>query len=88
MLKSDLVTSDHLKPRSGSTAHETFRAALMSRTPEDDSSTLIITRQGMGRQERVWLTFDGEIKTTTVLTDQEVAQMRELLDKATKSRGT
>ncbi len=64
-----------------------FRAALMGRTPEDDSSTLIITRQGLGRDGRVWLTFDGAIRTTTVMTDQEVAELRKLLDQATSRTG-
>lgn len=68
MPDSDLVTSDHLsEPRSGSTPAETFRAALSGRTPEGELSTLIITRQGLGRGGRVWLTFDGAIKKTVVL---------------------
>jgi hypothetical protein len=70
--------------RSGSTPDETFRAALTGRTPDDADATLIITRQGLGRDGRVWLTFNGGIQTTTVLTDEEVAELRELLDAATR----
>lgn len=48
----------------GSAPAETFRAALPGRTPEGERSTLIVTRQGVGRDGRVWLTFNGAIKTT------------------------
>lgn len=46
---------------------------------------MIITRQGLGIDARVWLTFDGAIKTTTVLTDHKVAELRELLGKASRT---
>lgn len=84
MLHGDLVAFDHhSEPRSGSTPHETYRATLGGRTPEGDFSTVIITRQGEGRDARVWLTFCGAIKTTTVLTDREAVELCELLGKAT-----
>jgi hypothetical protein len=60
---------------------------VQGRTPSGESATVIITRQGLGSDARVWLTFDGAIKTTTVLTDQKVAELRELLGKATVRRG-
>ncbi|HEX5346284.1 MAG TPA: hypothetical protein VFW64_04160 [Pseudonocardiaceae bacterium] len=43
---------------------------------------MIITRQGLGRGGRVWLTFDGAIKTTAVMTDPETGQLIGLLGKA------
>ncbi|MGH3799570.1 MAG: hypothetical protein ACRDTD_05440 [Pseudonocardiaceae bacterium] len=61
---------------------------LPARTPEGELSTLIITRQGLGRDGRVWLTFNGEIKTTVVLTNREAAELRELVDRAAKQRMT
>lgn len=74
--------------RAGSTPYETFRGSLVGRTPTGADSTLIVTRQGMGAEGRVWLTHDGAIKTTCVLTDQEVAELRGLLGAATKRRGS
>lgn len=71
---------------SGSTPYEMFRGAIPARNPEGDSATVIVTRQGLGRDGRVWLTFDGAIKTTVVMTDGETAQLSELLDKATATR--
>jgi hypothetical protein len=84
MLNSDLVTGDQfMEPRSGSTPAETFRGTLTGSTPDGADSTLIVTRQGVGSAGRVWLTFDGAIKTTAVLTDRETAGLRELLGAAT-----
>ncbi|MGH3935899.1 MAG: hypothetical protein ACRDS1_13135 [Pseudonocardiaceae bacterium] len=76
------------EPRSGSTPDENFRGALAGRTPEGDQATVIVTRQGLGRDGRVWLTFCGAIKTTVVMTNPEVAELRELLGGATKRGGT
>lgn len=67
---------------SGSTPNESFRATLRAHTPSDEFATVIITRQGRGRAGRVWLTFNGAIKTTAVMTDPETAQLVELLSKA------
>jgi hypothetical protein len=75
-----------VSPVSGSTPAETFRAALLGRTPEGEPSTVIVTRQGTGQSGRVWLTFNGAIKTTVVMTDGETAQLSELLDKAAVAR--
>lgn len=71
--------------RHGSTPHETYRGTVEGRTPSGESATVIITRQGLGIDARVWLTFDGAIKTTTVLTDQKVAELRELLGGASRT---
>ena len=88
MLHSDLVVFDHLsEPRSGSTPAEVFRAVFPGRTPEGDPNTLIVTRQGQGREGRVWLTFAGALRTTVALTDPEAEELRELLGAATKGKG-
>ncbi len=74
------------EPSSGSTPAETYRAALSGRTPEGELSTVIVTRQGVGRDGRVWLTFSGAIKTTVEMTDPEAARLRELIGEATDWR--
>ncbi|MGH3898180.1 MAG: hypothetical protein ACRDTA_07975 [Pseudonocardiaceae bacterium] len=69
-----------------SISDETFRGAMRGRTPEGEPSTVIVTRQGIGHSGRVWLTFNGAIKTTVVMTNPETAQLCELLNKATAVR--
>ena len=54
--------------------------------PEGSPTTLIITRQGLDRDGRAWPTFNGTIKTTVVLTDQEAGQLAELLEDASRAR--
>lgn len=71
---------------SGSTPDEVFRATLRTRTPEGVFATLIVTRQGLGRAGRVWVTFDGAIKTTAVMNDPDTEQLIELLGKAMSAR--
>lgn len=71
---------------SGSTPDETFRGTMRGRTPDGAPATVIVTRQGLGRDARVWLTFNGAIKTTVVMTNGESGQLGELLDKATVAR--
>ncbi|MGH3974426.1 MAG: hypothetical protein ACRDS9_14020 [Pseudonocardiaceae bacterium] len=71
---------------SGSTPEETFRGRMRGRTPDGALTTVIVTRQGLGRDGRVWLTFDGAIKTTVVMTDGETRQLGELLAEATVER--
>ncbi len=73
--------------RSGSTPEETFRGTLVGRTPEGRQSTVIVTRQGLGSEGRVWLTFHGAIKATVAMTDPQTAELIELLDKATRHKG-
>ena len=73
-------------PVSSSAPEETFRAALPGRTPEGEPSNVIVTRQGTGQSGRVWLTFNGAIKTTVVMTNPETVQLCELLNKATAAR--
>lgn len=78
------MTDDH--GRNGSTPHETYRAVLPAHTPGGEPSTLIVTRQGLGRDGRVWLTFNGAIKTTVEMTDGQTTQLTKLLDGATRPR--
>ncbi|MGH3973970.1 MAG: hypothetical protein ACRDS9_11715 [Pseudonocardiaceae bacterium] len=84
----DLVIGEHFEPRSGSTPEETFRGALAGRTPDGDRATVIVTRQGLGRDGRVWLTFNGAIKTTVELTDPEAVELNKLIGAATKRKGS
>lgn len=69
-----------------STQDETFRATLRARTPEGDATTLIVLRRGLGHAARVWLTFDGAIKTTVVMTDPETVHLVGLLGDAQGNR--
>ncbi len=54
-----------------STPDETYRATMRVQTPEHGPATLIVTRQG----SRTWLTLEGSIRSTAVLTDQQVAEL-------------
>ncbi|MGH4016851.1 MAG: hypothetical protein ACRDSL_23565 [Pseudonocardiaceae bacterium] len=65
---------------------ETFRATMRGRTPEGEPTTLIVTRKGLGRAGRTWLTFNGAVKTTVVLTDQEAGQLAGQLEDAASAR--
>jgi hypothetical protein len=69
-----------------STQDETFRATLEARTPEGNGTTLIVLRRGLGHAARVWLTFDGAIKTTVVMTDPETVRLVGLLGDAQDAR--
>lgn len=69
----------------GSTRDETFRGVMQVRTPDGETATVIVTRQGLGSAGRVWLTFSGAIKTTAVMTNGETGTLQELLDRATLS---
>jgi hypothetical protein len=50
--------------------------------PDGAPTTMIVTRQGLGGAERVWLTFHGALKTTVAMTNPEAAHLAELLTKA------
>lgn len=80
------VSSDRPDMVSGSTPEELFRATLRASTPLGELTTIIVTRQGLGRVGRVWLTLDGAMKTTAVMTDSEAGQLVELLGKAISAR--
>jgi hypothetical protein len=74
------------RARSGSTPYETFRGVMQGRTPNGETATVIVTRQGLGRESRVWLTFCGAIKTTVTMTDLETGELGELLTQAAKAQ--
>lgn len=74
---------------SGQADAETFRAVLEEcRTPDGDRASLIITRHGLIRDGRVWVTFDGSRKTTAVLTDALVAELIRHLAAAKERRSS
>lgn len=58
-----------------STPDETYRTTMRVQTPEDGPATLIITRQGVGRDARMWLTLHGSIRATAVLDEHQVCQL-------------
>lgn len=65
-----------------STPDETYRASMRVQTPERGPATLIVTRQGT----RTWLTLDGSIRTTAVLTAQQVCELTNKLRADADSR--
>jgi hypothetical protein len=69
-----------------SSLDEMFRGVMPGRTPEGDPSTVIVLRRGLGQAGRVWLTFNGAIKTTVVMTDLETEQLMGLLGDARDAR--
>ena len=52
---------------------ESYRRVLPFRTPEGATATVIVMR----RRNMVWLTFDGALKTTVVMGDQDAGQLIE-----------
>jgi hypothetical protein len=51
-----------------------------------ERATLIVTRRGAGSEGRVWLTLDGGMKTTFVMTDKQAGNLNRLLDEARRAR--
>lgn len=64
---------------------ETFRGTMRGRTPEGDFTTVIVLRRGLGSSARVWLTFNGAIKTTVVMTEPETEELVGLLGDAQRA---
>lgn len=72
----------------GDARDETFRATMQARTADGEACTLIVTRQGVGRQARTWVTLAGSsLRCTAVLDGRDVDRLTELLAAAT-GRGT
>ena len=70
-----------------STPEETFRGRKRGQTPEGESTSLIATRKGLGCAGLTWWpTFNGAIRTTIVLTDQEAMQPAGLLGDVSSTR--
>lgn len=57
---------------------EPFRGTLTAHTPEKDAATVIVMR----RKQHVWLTFNGALTATLVMTNQETARLVDLLHSA------
>lgn len=57
---------------------ESYRATIVLRTPEGEHTTVIVMRRGC----TVWITFDGAIRTTTVMSDPEASQLIEAITAA------
>lgn len=60
---------------------ETFRATLAGLTPENERATLIVLR----RKQRVWLTFDGAIRTTFTMPASDTTQLVGMLQASTRA---
>lgn len=63
---------------------ETYRATMMAATPETGRETVLVMR----RDGRVWLTLQGSIRATVILTAAGVGQLRRLLSEASEASGT
>ncbi len=66
---------------------ETYRAVITVRTPDPKvATTVIVTRQGLGKAGRTWVTLHGSIRATAVLTDDEVSAVQLMLTAAMETR--
>jgi hypothetical protein len=65
---------------------ETYRGTMQGRTPEGHGATVIVLRRGESPHGRVWLTFNGAIKTMVVMTDPETKELVGLLGDAQSTR--
>ena len=61
---------------------ETYRSTITVQTPDKGKATVIVTRRSTSGGARIWITFDGAIKTTAVFTETEAARLSELIDTA------
>ena len=52
---------------------ESYRRVLTFRTPEGGAASVIVMR----RRGDVWMTFDGAMKTTVVMKDEDAGQLVE-----------
>ena len=59
---------------------ESYRRVLALRTPEGQAASVIVLR----RRSAVWLTFDGALKTTVVMTSEDSDR---LIEAVTEARG-
>lgn len=57
---------------------ESYRQVLQLHTPEGAPAALIVLR----RKSAVWLTFQGAMKTTVVMRDQEAGRLIEAVNNA------
>lgn len=61
---------------------ERYRATIQLRTPGGEPVTAIILRRGCGSEGRVWFVFDGALKTTLVMNDQEADEVTGMIKSA------
>ena len=52
---------------------QVYRRVLALRTPQSQAASLIVVR----RRNTVWVTFQGALKTTVVMDDQDAGQLIE-----------
>lgn len=72
---------------SGSTADETFRGTVRDVATSDcGPATVIVTRQGVGRSGRVWLTTGAAMPSTVILTDDQADKLIALVAAARDAR--
>ncbi|HYZ08023.1 MAG: hypothetical protein LC799_23065 [Actinobacteria bacterium] len=69
-----------------STRDETYRGMTTARMPDNETTRVIVTRQGLGRNGRVWLTTGATMLSTVVLTDDEAEQLIALVAAARDAR--
>lgn len=66
-----------------STPYEHFRAVMVARTPDGETTEVIVTRQDVpGSRARVWLSVHGTLEGTVCLDEDAVRGLRELLGAA------
>jgi hypothetical protein len=65
---------------------ERYRKTIRLRTPEGEAATVIVTRQGSGGAGRVWLTFQGAIKTTVTMDGGEAEEIIGMIQGAQHAR--
>lgn len=63
-------------------SEETYRGTLQGRSADGRPATVIVTRQGLGRAGRIWLTFLGALKTMMSMSNDEAGRLAELLHAA------
>lgn len=61
---------------------ERYRATIPLRTPDGELATLIVLHRGRGNDGRVWLTFDGAIKTTVTMDNRETDEVVSMIKAA------
>jgi biotin-(acetyl-CoA carboxylase) ligase len=64
------------------TPDESFRATMVARNPDGEVVTAIVTKKGLGRDSRMWLTLDGGWRTTLVMTPAQTDELTGLLKAA------
>ncbi|MGH3929497.1 MAG: hypothetical protein ACRDTF_05915 [Pseudonocardiaceae bacterium] len=61
---------------------ESYWATIGLRTPEGEPTTVIVMRRG----QTVWVTLDGAIRTTIVMSDPEAGDLVDLITTARSPR--